>query len=95
MPHPRVPRRRPKVGHERTPRSAQTLRNIVGPIRLELGTADISRPFCRAALLLGTMDGCASIRAPDERVLLNGFERTVTAEANSFREFAARPAASD
>jgi acetylornithine deacetylase/succinyl-diaminopimelate desuccinylase-like protein len=44
------------------------------------------------ALLVGTADGYANIHGPNERVLLDEFERTVTAEA-SFLERYARAAA--
>lgn len=33
---------------QRTARSAQTLRNLLSPVRLELVTPDIGRPFYRA-----------------------------------------------
>ncbi len=36
----------------RTARSAQTLRNLLGPIRLDLVTPDIGRPFYRAVTTL-------------------------------------------
>ena len=41
-------------------------------------------------LLLGTTDGYANIHAPNERVLIDEFERAVVAETRFFREFAAR-----
>jgi acetylornithine deacetylase/succinyl-diaminopimelate desuccinylase-like protein len=41
-------------------------------------------------LLLGTTDGFANIHAPNERVLVDEFEKAVLAEAQFFREFAAR-----
>jgi site-specific DNA recombinase len=37
-----------QVLEQRTARSAQTLRNLLGPIRLELVTSEIGRPFYRA-----------------------------------------------
>ncbi len=40
-------------------------------------------------LLLGTTDGFANIHAPNERVLVDEFERAVVAEAEFFREYAA------
>jgi cysteinylglycine-S-conjugate dipeptidase len=40
-------------------------------------------------LLLGATDGYSNIHAPNERVLLDEFEKTVVAEADFFREFAA------
>jgi acetylornithine deacetylase/succinyl-diaminopimelate desuccinylase-like protein len=43
-------------------------------------------------LLLGTTDGFANIHAPNERVLLDEFEKAVVAEAEFFREYAARVA---
>ena len=46
---------------QRTARSAQTLRNILGPIRLELVTPDIGRPFYRAVT---TLDALALIEEP-------------------------------
>jgi cysteinylglycine-S-conjugate dipeptidase len=45
-------------------------------------------------LLLGTTDGFANIHAPNERVLLDEFEKAVVAEAEFFREYAARVAGS-
>ncbi len=44
------------------------------------------------ALLVGTTDGYANIHGPNERVLLDEFERTIVAEANFFHEFANRAA---
>ncbi|MGH2887608.1 MAG: M20/M25/M40 family metallo-hydrolase [Solirubrobacteraceae bacterium] len=44
------------------------------------------------ALLVGTTDGYANIHGPNERVLLDEFERAIVAEAEFFREYAARPA---
>jgi acetylornithine deacetylase/succinyl-diaminopimelate desuccinylase-like protein len=41
-------------------------------------------------LLLGATDGFSNIHAPNERVLLDEFEKTVVAEAEFFREYAAR-----
>jgi acetylornithine deacetylase/succinyl-diaminopimelate desuccinylase-like protein len=41
-------------------------------------------------LLIGTTDGFANIHAPNERVLLDEFEKAVLAEAELFREFAGR-----
>jgi cysteinylglycine-S-conjugate dipeptidase len=41
-------------------------------------------------LLLGTTDGYANIHAPDERVVLDEFEKAVLAETKFFRELAAR-----
>jgi cysteinylglycine-S-conjugate dipeptidase len=41
-------------------------------------------------LLLGTTDGFANIHAPNERVVLDEFERAVVAEAEFFREYALR-----
>jgi cysteinylglycine-S-conjugate dipeptidase len=46
------------------------------------------------ALLVGTTDGYANIHGPNERVLLDEFERAIVAEANFFREYAARAVAS-
>src|SRR6476469_7529035 len=40
-------------------------------------------------LLLGTTDGCANIHAPNERVLLDEFEKAVLAEAEFFGRYAA------
>jgi acetylornithine deacetylase/succinyl-diaminopimelate desuccinylase-like protein len=39
-------------------------------------------------LLLGTTDGFANIHAPNERVVLDEFEKAVVAEAEFFRRFA-------
>jgi len=44
-------------------------------------------------LLLGTTDGYANIHAPNERVLLDEFEKAVVAEAKFFRELASRTGA--
>jgi acetylornithine deacetylase/succinyl-diaminopimelate desuccinylase-like protein len=41
-------------------------------------------------LLVGTTDGYANIHAPNERVLLDEFERAIVAEAEFFERFAAR-----
>jgi acetylornithine deacetylase/succinyl-diaminopimelate desuccinylase-like protein len=41
-------------------------------------------------LLLGATDGFSNIHAPNERVLLDEFEKTVVAEAEFFSEYAAR-----
>jgi acetylornithine deacetylase/succinyl-diaminopimelate desuccinylase-like protein len=41
-------------------------------------------------LLFGATDGFSNIHAPNERVLLNEFRNAVVAEAEFFREFAAR-----
>ena len=50
-----------QVLEQETARSAQTLRNLLGPIRLELVTADIGRPFYRAVT---TLDALALIEEP-------------------------------
>jgi hypothetical protein len=50
-----------QVLEERTARSAQVLRNLLGPIRLELATPDIGRPFYRA---ITTLDALALIEEP-------------------------------
>ena len=39
-------------------------------------------------LLLGTTDGYANIHAPNERVLLDEFEKAVAVEAEFFAQFA-------
>jgi acetylornithine deacetylase/succinyl-diaminopimelate desuccinylase-like protein len=41
-------------------------------------------------LLVGTTDGYANIHAPDERLLLDEFEKAIVAEAEFFGRFAAR-----
>ena len=41
-------------------------------------------------LLLGATDGYSNIHAPDERVLLDELEKSIVAEAEFFRLFAAR-----
>lgn len=46
-------------------------------------------------LLLGTTDGFANIHAPNERVLLDEFEKAVVAEAEFFRRFADAAATGD
>lgn len=50
-----------QVLEQRTARSAQTLRNLLGPIQLELVTSEIGRPFYRA---LTTLDAVALIEEP-------------------------------
>ena len=50
-----------EVLHNRTARSARTLRDLLGPIRLELVTPDIGRPFYRA---ITTLDALALIEPP-------------------------------
>jgi DNA invertase Pin-like site-specific DNA recombinase len=50
-----------QVLEQRTARSAQTLRNLLGPIRLELVTPDIGRPFYRAVT---TLDALTLIEEP-------------------------------
>ncbi len=47
-----------EVLQNRTARSAKTLRELLGPIRLELVTPDIGRPFYRA---ITTLDALALI----------------------------------
>ena len=49
-------------------------------------------PTDAEALLVGTTDGYANIHGPNERVLLDEFEKAVIAETKFFREFAARAA---
>ena len=41
-------------------------------------------------LLVGTTDGYANIHAPDERVLIDEFERAIVAEAEFFERYASR-----
>jgi hypothetical protein len=41
-------------------------------------------------LLLGATDGYSNIHAPNERVLIDEFEKAVLAQAEFFGEFAAR-----
>ena len=41
-------------------------------------------------LLLGATDGFSNIHAPNERVMLDEFKKTVVAGADFFREYAAR-----
>jgi site-specific DNA recombinase len=50
-----------QVLEQRTARSAQTLRNLLGPIRLDLVTPDIGRPFYRAVT---SLDALALIEEP-------------------------------
>jgi acetylornithine deacetylase/succinyl-diaminopimelate desuccinylase-like protein len=40
-------------------------------------------------LLMGTADGFANIHAPNERVLIDEFEKAVVAEAELFARYAA------
>ena len=49
------------VLENRTARSAKTLRDLLGPIRLELVTPDIGRPFYRA---ITTLEALALIQPP-------------------------------
>jgi hypothetical protein len=49
------------VPEQRTARSAQMLRNLLGPIELELQTPDIGRPFYRAVT---TLDALALVVEP-------------------------------
>ncbi len=49
------------VLEQRTARSAQMLRGLLGPIKLELQTPDIGRPFYRA---VKTLDAVALIDEP-------------------------------
>lgn len=44
-------------------------------------------------LLLGATDGYSNIHAPNERVLLDEFEKAIIAEVEFFRRFADRAAA--
>ncbi len=50
-----------QVLEQRTARSAQVLRNLLGPIRMELVTPDIGRPFYRAVT---TLDALALTETP-------------------------------
>ena len=50
-----------EVLEQRTAKSAQALRSILGPIRMELVTPDIGRPFCRAVT---TLDAPALTETP-------------------------------
>jgi site-specific DNA recombinase len=52
------------VLEQRTARSAQMLRNLLGPIRLELQTPDIGRPFYSAVT---TLDALALIETPPDQ----------------------------
>ncbi|MEA2159358.1 MAG: hypothetical protein QOD66_1738 [Solirubrobacteraceae bacterium] len=49
---------------QRTARSAQVLRDLLGPIRLEPVPADIGRPFYRA---ITTLDALALIETPSDQ----------------------------
>jgi hypothetical protein len=53
-----------QVLEQRTARSAQMLRGLLGPIRLELVTPDIGRPFYRAVT---TLDALALIETPSDQ----------------------------
>ncbi len=53
-----------EVLQNRTARSAKTLRDLLGPIRLELVTPDIGRPFSRA---ITALDALALIEPPSLR----------------------------
>jgi len=50
-----------EILEHRTAKSAQALRNVLGPIRLELVTPDIGRPFYRAVT---TLDALALTETP-------------------------------
>ena len=50
-----------EILEHRTAKSAQALRNILGPIRMELVTPDIGRPFYRAVT---TLDALALTESP-------------------------------
>jgi site-specific DNA recombinase len=52
------------VHEQRTARSAQMLRSLLGPIRLELQTPDIGRPFYSAVT---TLDALALIETPSDQ----------------------------
>ena len=57
------------------------------------GSIPIVAALCGAlpaaeALLVGTTDGFANIHGPDERVLLDEFERATVAEADFFQRYA-------
>ncbi len=63
-----------EVLEQRTAKSSQSLRTILGPIRMELVTPDIGRPFYRAVT---TLDALALTEAPPEgrravRILCKG-----------------------
>ncbi len=73
-----------QVLEQRTARSAQTLRSLLGPIRLDLVTPDIGRPFYRAVTTLdalalteepppaGAEDGSNSLQRWDSFQMLHG-----------------------
>ena len=50
-----------EILEKRTARSANTLRDLLGPIRLELVTPDIGRPFYNA---ITSLDALALIETP-------------------------------
>ena len=57
------------------------------------GSIPIVAALCGAlpaaeALLVGTTDGYANIHGPDERVLLDEFEKATVAEADFFARYA-------
>jgi hypothetical protein len=58
-----------EILEHRTARSAQTLRTILGPIRLDLVTPEIGRPFYRA---ITTLDALALIETPPGQSVAEG-----------------------
>ncbi len=62
------------VLEQRTARSSQTLRSLPGPIRIELQTPDIGRPFYRAVT---TLDALALIETPSDQTGAEGGSNTL------------------
>ena len=93
------PRRRPGRVHGSARRARERLGRRDGDASHRAGrsrSSTRSRRRCRRAemLLLGTTDGFANIHAPNERVLLDEFEKAVLAEAEFFGRYAAIAAGS-
>jgi hypothetical protein len=79
------------------PASAAAIASIGGAwgVLPALATSARPNPFAgilpdAEILLIGTTDQSSGIRGPDERVIVDEFERAVVAEAKFFREFAVR-----
>lgn len=79
------------------PASAAAIASISGAWGLlpALATSAPRNPFAEVLsdaeiLIIGTTDAASGIGGPDERVIVNEFERAVVAEAKFFREFAVR-----
>lgn len=70
------------IGHAWGVLPALTSSSRPGPFASELPGAE--------TLIIGTTDTAGGVRGPDERVIVDEFEKAVVAEAKFFREFAVR-----